>query len=125
MTRRGSCGSGIAGRYRWLERSAGHRHAHRPRCLHGRGGALRDVTAQPAVTCQDTDLVQGGSDYHAALPGPPSTGGGRGGHLCGILSLNDLALATPNPSHQQRGLRPEAVMATLTAGSERRPTAAA
>lgn len=47
------------------------------------------------------------------------------GHLCGILSLNDLALATPNPSHQQRGLRPEAVMATLTAGSERRPTAAA
>lgn len=84
---------------------------------------VSDVMSRPAIVCREqdaTDVALNAMREHQVRRLPVVD---DQGHLVGIVSLNDLALAASNASAQRHGMRPEAVGATLTAISQHRTPA--
>ena len=76
---------------------------------------VHEVMGHPAIVCRESDPVETAFEamrQHRIRRIPVVDGENR---LTGILALNDLALAGSRPNAERRGMRPEAVSATLTA----------
>jgi CBS domain-containing protein len=85
-----------------------------------------DVMSRPAVTCRPDETIEraeASMREHQIRRLPIVDESGR---LCGILSMNDLVLATPAEGQRRGEIRPETVVSTLAGISRHRhpqPTA--
>jgi CBS-domain-containing membrane protein len=76
--------------------------------------------SEPALTCSPSDSIEDAQTLmrsHQIRRLPVVDEDQR---LIGILSLNDLAVAAPDPENRKRGVQPAAVADTLSAISEHR-----